>query len=106
MGADGSTPAFLAVDTDELRSAGNAMLADSDLVATASRHILMASSSEFGSGDLGSAARRFRDRYSYALQQLTDELEQAGRSLRGTAEAYEYMDTSASDAFNQLGTRW
>lgn len=102
MTGDGQTPAFLLVDTDELRSAGNATLADSDQIELAGRHVSMASSSSYGSSDLHAAARRFADRYSYALEQLAADVEEAGRSLRGSAEAYEYMDMSASDALSRL----
>lgn len=106
MTSDADAAPFLLVDTDEMRSAGNATLADSDLVETASKHILMPSSSDYGAGDVKAAARRFSDRFSYALQQLSAEVEEAGRTLRGTAEAYEYMDTSAADTLDQIGRAW
>ena len=96
-------PAHLLVDTDELRRAGNATLADSDSIETASHHVHMAGSSSYGSGALKTAARQFSDRFSYALGQLADDTDAAGRSLRGTAEAYDYMDTSVADQFNGMG---
>lgn len=96
------TPAHLRVDTDDLRSAGNATLADSDLVETASRHVQMAGSASYGSGALHSAAAQFSDRFSYALDQLASDVDEAGRSLRGTAQAYDYMDTTVADQFNEM----
>jgi hypothetical protein len=99
----GGTPAHLLVDTDELRRAGNATLADSDHIETASHHVHMAGSSSYGSGSLNTAARQFSDRFSYALRQLAEDTDEAGRSLRGTAQAYDYMDTSAADQFNEMG---
>jgi len=100
---NGDVPAHLLVDTDELRRAGNATLGDSDSIETVSHHVHMAGSSAYGSGALQTAARQFSDRFSYALGQLAEDTDEAGRSLRGTAQAYEYMDTRVADQFNEMG---
>jgi hypothetical protein len=103
---DDPTPVFLATDTEELRTVGNDWLRDADRVTTAQRHVLMASASQYGgTGVLAAAACRFDNRTSYALGALAESVEEVGHHLRGTAEAYDFMDTSASGDLTALGTR-
>jgi hypothetical protein len=66
----------------------------------------MASASRYGgSGVLAAATRRFEDRMSYALEALAGELEEVGHNLRGTADSYDSMDTSAADGLDALRKR-
>jgi hypothetical protein len=100
------TPAFLATDTEDLRTVGNAWLGYSDRVTIARNHVLMPSASQYGgTGVLAAATRRFEDRTSYALEALAEAFEDVGHNLRGTAESYDYMDTSAADDLGRLGAR-
>lgn len=94
------------VDTDDLRVAGNALLAVSDDVGASSRAGLLLGLAAYGDVKARAAARPFADRLSYLVEGLSREIEDAGHVLRGAASGYEEVDANVAMSLNGKHDDW
>ncbi|WP_182112775.1 hypothetical protein [Actinotalea sp. JY-7876] len=94
------------VDTDELRRVGNTMVGIGDDVAEVARTAPMDGRGEWGHQGLAGAGDRFGARYRYLIEQLAEDVDRGGVSLRGSANAYEEMDAINAASIAGLGMDW
>lgn len=94
------------VDTDDLRSAGSALLAVSDGVGTSSRAGLLLGLAAYGDLAARAAARPFADRLTYLVEGLSREIEDAGHVMRGAASGYEEVDAQVAMSLDSKHDDW
>lgn len=94
------------VDTEDLRAAGNALLAVSDDVGASSRAGLLLGQAGYGDVEARAAARQFADRVTYLVEGLACEVEDAGHVLRGAASGYEEVDAQVATALDRKHDDW
>lgn len=104
-GAAGTWPALL-VETDELRSAGNRLLEQSDVLGQARSAAMCASTAEWGSPAAAAAGTRFADRFKHLIGALSDEVDAAGHELRLSAEGYDYVDAAVAQELTRGESTW
>lgn len=104
-GVGGTWPALL-VETDELRSAGNRLLEQSDVLGQARSAAMCSSASEWGSAAAADAGVRFADRFKHLLGALSDEVDAAGHELRLSAEGYDYVDAAVAQEMSRGESSW
>lgn len=105
-GGAGASPPALLVETDELRSAGNRLLEQADVLGQAQSAAMCASTSEWGSADAAAAGTRFADRFTHLLGALSDEVDAAGHELRLSAEGYDWVDATVAQTMTSTEGSW
>lgn len=94
------------VDTQDLRAAGNALLAVGDDVGASSRAGLLLGQADYGDVEARAAARPFADRFTYLVEGLAREIEEAAHVLRGSAFGYQEVDAQVATALARKHDDW